>query len=94
GKKTVAPSAPDKSIIALDRKGRKNEIFVDILERLTVLFNSNVLDDCNFHDCVNLDEFEDNRSLTLVPPEGEFVVMNYRISSEFQPPFRVYPVIE
>ena len=42
GKKTVAPSAPDKSIIALDRKGRKNEIFVDILERLTVLFNSNV----------------------------------------------------
>lgn len=29
-----------------------------------------VLDDCNFHDCVNLEEFDEMRSLTLVPPEG------------------------
>lgn len=42
GRRTIAPTAPDKSIISADRKARKNEIFVDILERLTVLFNSNV----------------------------------------------------
>lgn len=53
-----------------------------------------VLDDCNFHECVNLDEFESGRVLNLVPPDGEFVVMNYRVTSEFRPPFRVFPLVE
>ena len=53
-----------------------------------------VLDDCNFHECVNLDDFEGTRTLALIPPDGEFVVMNYRITSEFRPPFRVFPVLE
>lgn len=29
-----------------------------------------VLDDCNFHECVNLDDFEATRTLALVPPDG------------------------
>ena len=53
-----------------------------------------VLDDCNFHECVNLDDFESTRTLALIPPDGEFVVMNYRITSEFRPPFRIFPVLE
>lgn len=48
-----------------------------------------VLDDCNFHESVQLDSFETERMLVLTPPEGEFVAMNYRTSSEFRPPFRV-----
>ena len=40
--KTTPSSAVHKPISLAGRKGRKNEIFVDILERLTVLFNSNV----------------------------------------------------
>lgn len=121
------------------RKGKKNEIFVDILERLNVIFNANgyvlnstidgsiqmksyltgnpplrialnedlvvgkgassgygavVLDDCNFHEVVNLDEFEASKVMTLVPPDGEFVVMNYRITSDFRAPFRVFPFVE
>jgi AP-4 complex subunit mu-1 len=39
-----------------------------------------VLDDCNFHDCVQLDEFERERVLHFVPPDGEFTVINYRIT--------------
>ena len=31
-----------RPITVADRAGKKNEIFVDVLERLTVLFNSNV----------------------------------------------------
>jgi len=120
---------------------KKNEIFVDILERLTVVFNANgyvlnstidgciqmksylsgnpglrlalnedmvvgrenagsggygglLLDDCNFHECVNLDDFDGGRTLALIPPDGEFVLMNYRVTSEFRAPFRVYPVVE
>ncbi len=53
-----------------------------------------VLDDCNFHECVNLDDFDGTRTLALIPPDGEFVVMNYRITSEFRAPFRVFPVLE
>lgn len=30
-----------------------------------------MLDDCNFHEAVNLDEFDSNRALSLRPPDGE-----------------------
>jgi AP-4 complex subunit mu-1 len=122
--------------------GARNEIFVDILERVTCLFSASgilinsevdgsivmksflinnpelrvtlnedlvigkqnmnvyssqmVLDDANFHECVRLDEFEEHKSLVFVPPEGEFVLMNYRVTGGdvFRPPFRIAPVME
>lgn len=117
---------------------QKNEIFVDIIERLTCLFNASgyvinssidgsimmksflsgnpelrlalnedlvigkgsgaygsvVLDDCNFHECVHLDEFEASRTLHFIPPDGEFSALNYRITADYAPPFRIYPLIE
>ena len=44
--------------------------------------------------CVNLDDFDSTRTLALIPPDGEFVVMNYRVTSEFRPPFRIFPALE
>jgi hypothetical protein len=42
-KKTISSAAVHKPIsLSTTSSGKKNEIFVDILERLTVLFNSNV----------------------------------------------------
>ncbi|KAF4670739.1 AP-4 complex subunit mu-1 [Perkinsus olseni] len=129
---------------------QKNEIFVDILERLTVLMNAQgqvlnssidgsiqmksyltgnpelrlalnddleilsqpreaapmpnygggpqqavvPLDDCTFHPRVDLNDFDSQRILSFVPPDGEFSVMNYRIDSEFRPPFRVTPFVD
>ena len=29
-----------------------------------------------------------------MPPEGEFILMNYRINEEFAPPFKIYTIIE
>lgn len=29
-----------------------------------------------------------------VPPDGEFPVMNYRMTQEFKPPFRINALIE
>jgi len=52
------------------------------------------IDDCNFHECVNVDQFEQYKILTLKPREGEFTVMNYRMSSEFKSPFRIFPFFE
>lgn len=53
-----------------------------------------MLDDCNFHQSVSLDKFESERLLELMPPDGEFAVMNYRSTYPFKPPFRVQTTIE
>lgn len=53
-----------------------------------------VLDDCNFHDCIQLDEFERDRVLIFQPPDGEFTVINYRVTGEFRAPFRIFPFVE
>ncbi len=42
GSRTTPSTAVHRPITVADRAGKKNEIFVDVLERLTVLFNSNV----------------------------------------------------
>lgn len=57
-------------------------------------YGSVVLDDCNFHECVRLDEFENGRVLHFIPPEGEFSLLNYRITADYRPPFKIYPLIE
>ena len=138
-KKTISSSAVQKPISLSGGGTGKNEIFVDILERLNVLFNASgyvlnssiegciqmksylsgnpglrialnedlivgkenatsygglVLDDCNFHECVNVDDFEAGRTLALIPPDGEFVAMNYRVTSDFTTPFRIFPTLE
>ncbi|KAF1864040.1 hypothetical protein Lal_00031199 [Lupinus albus] len=53
-----------------------------------------ILDDCNFHESVRLDSFDMDKTLSLIPPDGEFPVMNYRMTQEFKPPFRINAVIE
>ena len=53
-----------------------------------------VLDDCNFHECVNFSEFDTNKTLKIKPPDGEFTVMNYRITNDFVAPFRIFPFID
>ena len=35
-----------------------------------------------------------NKTIRINPPDGEFAVMNYRVTSDFQAPFRVFPFIE
>lgn len=134
--KTTPSTSVNKPIT--DQGKTRNEIFVDIIERVSVTFNSNgratvsdidgaiqmksylsgnpelrlalneelvigsaptntfgvvAVDDCNFHECIRLEEFEASRVLALRPPDGEFTVMNYRISGEFRAPFRVFPFV-
>jgi len=50
--------------------------------------------DCTFHRCVKLGQFERDRTITFVPPDGEFVLMKYRISENVSVPFQVIPVVE
>ncbi|KAL8159315.1 hypothetical protein V2J09_000852 [Rumex salicifolius] len=147
GNKRMPGTAVTKSVVANEPGGRKREeIFVDIIEKISVTFSSSgyiltseidgtiqmksylsgnpeirlalnddvcigrsgstaygyssggsgsvILDDCNFHESVHLDSFDMDRTMTLVPPDGEFPVMNYRMTQEFRPPFRINTLIE
>lgn len=52
------------------------------------------IDDCTFHRCVRLGKFDIDRTITFIPPDGEFELMRYRIVDSVNLPFRVIPVIE
>ena len=118
----------------------ENEIFVDLIERITVLINSSgqvlkteidgsirmksylkgqpelklalnedlvigrqnssfsygsaVVDDISFHESCDLSSFERDRIITMNSPEGEMVALNYRISEEFDLPFKIFAFSE
>jgi AP-2 complex subunit mu-1 len=46
------------------------------------------IDDCTFHRCVRLGKFDAERTITFIPPDGEFELMRYRVTAPSQP-FRV-----
>jgi len=127
-------AAANKPVVLpkMGKKENKSEVFMDLLERLTVLIGSNGnilrseidgciqmkcfipgnpevriglsedffvgksnvlsqvdsvavrLDNCTFHESVNLSNFETTRTLVVRPPEGEFIVMKYRLSETLQ----------
>ena len=52
------------------------------------------IDDCTFHRCVQLGKFDSDRTITFVPPDGEFELMRYRITENVNLPFRIIPSIE
>lgn len=35
------------------------------------------LDDCRFHQCVRLNEFDSTRTISFIPPDGEFELMKW-----------------
>merc|ERR1711865_836124 len=52
------------------------------------------IDDCSFHQCVKLGKFDMDRTISFVPPDGEFQLMQYRITENVNLPFRVLPVVK
>lgn len=52
------------------------------------------LDDCQFHQCVRLGKFDTDRSISFVPPDGEFELMRYRSTTNVNLPFKVQPIVE
>jgi AP-4 complex subunit mu-1 len=53
------------------------------------------LDDCKFHECVDLTDFERDRIIVIHPPHGEFTAMTYCISREvpYGIPFQLMPFV-
>eukprot|EP00658_Telonema_sp_P-2_P038047 TRINITY_DN27353_c0_g1_i1.p1 TRINITY_DN27353_c0_g1~~TRINITY_DN27353_c0_g1_i1.p1 ORF type:complete len:444 (+),score=135.62 TRINITY_DN27353_c0_g1_i1:158-1489(+) len=55
--------------------------------------SSIVLDDCTFDKCVRLGRFDSDRSISFVPPDGEFELMRYRVTEKVELPFKITPSI-
>ncbi|KZZ96348.1 AP-2 complex subunit mu-1 [Ascosphaera apis ARSEF 7405] len=51
------------------------------------------LEDCQFHQCVQLGRFDADRTISFVPPDGEFELMRYRATENVNLPFRVHPIV-
>lgn len=67
---------------------------VDVMLCIVLHNDPIVLDDCQFHECADLSQFEMDRSISLAPAPGEFALMNYRCTAGIRPPFRVMTSIE
>lgn len=123
-------------------KHRKNEIFLDVVEKLNLLVSSNgtvlhseivgvvkmksylsgmpelklglndklmfeatgrssgrkgkavEMEDIKFHQCVRLARFENDRTISFIPPDGEFDLMSYRLQATVKPLIWVEAVVE
>ena len=52
------------------------------------------LADLQFHQCVNLSKFSAERTISFVPPDGEFELMKYRVTEAVSLPFKVMPMVK
>lgn len=121
-------------------KYKKNEVFLDVIERLNLLVAANgqvisseilgsikmrsyltgmpelklglndkalfeaqgkagpkkavEMEDIKFHQCVRLTRFETDRTISFIPPDGEFELMSYRLNTQVKPLVWVETVIE
>merc|ERR1719453_609754 len=52
------------------------------------------MEDIKFHQCVRLARFENDRTISFIPPDGEFDLMTYRLSTHVKPLIWVEAVVE
>lgn len=52
------------------------------------------LEDIKFHQCVRLAKFENDRTISFIPPDGAFELMSYRLNTQVKPLIWVDAVIE
>eukprot|EP01122_Echinamoeba_exundans_P011259 TRINITY_DN4420_c0_g1_i1.p1 TRINITY_DN4420_c0_g1~~TRINITY_DN4420_c0_g1_i1.p1 ORF type:complete len:433 (-),score=75.63 TRINITY_DN4420_c0_g1_i1:96-1394(-) len=52
------------------------------------------LEDVKFHQCVRLQRIESEKAISFVPPDGEFELMSYRLSTQIKPLIWIHAVVE
>lgn len=52
------------------------------------------MEDVKFHQCVRLSRFENDRTISFIPPDGEFELMSYRLSTPVKPLIWVEATVE
>merc|ERR1719412_1017852 len=52
------------------------------------------MEDIKFHQCVRLARFENDRTISFIPPDGEFELMSYRLNTHVKPLIWVEAVVD
>lgn len=52
------------------------------------------MEDVKFHQCVRLSRFENDRTISFIPPDGEFELMSYRLNTQVKPLIWVECLVE
>ena len=52
------------------------------------------MEDIKFHQCVRLSRFENDRTISFIPPDGEFELMSYRLSTPVKPLIWIETVVD
>jgi len=52
------------------------------------------MEDVSFHQCVKISRFDNDRTISFVPPDGEFDLMTYRLNTNVKPLIWIEAIIE
>jgi len=52
------------------------------------------MEDVRFHQCVKLSRFENDRTISFIPPDGEFNLMHYRLNTKVRPLIQIEATTE
>jgi AP-1 complex subunit mu len=74
--------------------GLNDKLMFEATGRSTTRIKSVELDDIKFHQCVRLARFENDRTISFIPPDGEFELMTYRLNTHVKPLIWVEAVVE
>ncbi|XP_014815967.1 PREDICTED: AP-1 complex subunit mu-2-like [Calidris pugnax] len=74
------------------RLGLNDRVLFELTGRGT---NKSVeLEDVKFHQCVRLSRFDNDRTISFIPPDGDFELMSYRLHTQVKPLIWIESVIE
>jgi len=67
------------------RLGLNDKLFLEAYGRQATKGKAVELEDVKLHQCVRLSRFENDRTISFIPPDGEFELMTYRLSTQVKP---------
>ncbi|KAK9470577.1 Mu homology domain-containing protein [Dipodascopsis tothii] len=76
-----------------DNGGGGSSILNTNKKRTKAAAGSVTLEDCQFHQCVRLGRFDADRTISFIPPDGEFELMRYRAIENISVPFKVHVLV-
>lgn len=74
--------------------GLNDKLMFEATGRATNRVKAVELEDIKFHQCVRLARFENDRTISFIPPDGEFELMSYRLNTQVKPLIWVEAVVE
>ena len=76
------------------RLGLNDKLMFESTGRTAAKGKAVEMEDVKFHQCVRLSRFESDRTISFIPPDGEFELMSYRLNAEVKPLIWAEAVIE